>query len=305
MVYQDQYLQFTLTSHEDVMATYGFGESSRAVQQLQQGSIYTLWATDVGAFTFDTTLYGSHPFVIQVLSSGKAHGFMFMNSNALELTVSTNGDGRQSLGIQSTGGSMEIYVFGGPTPEEVIRQYLEVIGRPALVPHWSLGFHNCRWGYENIGYVEEVVANYSAAEIPLQTQWLDIDYMDKYLDFTLDPASFSQGAMTAFVTGLHDRGQNFVPIVDPGIYMRNNSYDTYTRGVADDVFIMSMDGVSPYLGQVWPGPTYFPDWFAPKTSDWWSNEFSLFRDMVAYDGIWIDMNEVANFCNQDGMDQVG
>lgn len=145
MVYLDQYLQFTLTSHEDVMATYGFGESTRAVQQLQEGKVYTLWATDVGAFTFDAALYGAHPFVIQVLSSGKAHGFMFLNSNAMELTLTTDEHGRQNVVIQSTGGAMDIYVFGGPTPEEVIRQYLEVIGRPALVPHWSLGFHNCRW----------------------------------------------------------------------------------------------------------------------------------------------------------------
>ena len=112
-----------------------------------------------------------------MLSSGKAHGFMFLNSNAMELTVSTDASGRQTLTVQSAGGAMEIYVFGGPTPEEVIRQYLDVIGRPALVPHWSLGFHNCRWGYPDVQYVEEVVANYSAANIPLQTQWMDIDYM--------------------------------------------------------------------------------------------------------------------------------
>lgn len=66
MVYQDQYLQFTLTSHEDTIASYGWGESTRAVQALQEGTVYTLWATDIGSFTFDTATYGTHPFVIQV-----------------------------------------------------------------------------------------------------------------------------------------------------------------------------------------------------------------------------------------------
>ena len=52
--------------------------------------------------------------------------------------------------------------------------------------------HNCRWGYPNIQYVEEVVANYSAANIPRETQWMDIDYMPSYLDLdlTLDPVHF-------------------------------------------------------------------------------------------------------------------
>ena len=34
-----------------------------------------------------------------------------------------------------------------------------------------------RWGYENAEYIGEVVRNYSRANIPLETQWADIDYM--------------------------------------------------------------------------------------------------------------------------------
>lgn len=228
---------------------------------------------------------------------------MFLNSNAMELTLTTHGD-RQRLTVQSAGGAMEIYVFGGPTPEEVIRQYLEVIGRPALMPHWSLGFHNCRWGYPDVQYVEAVVANYTAAGIPMQTQWMDIDYMDRYLDFTVDPISFSESDMTAFINGLHRNGQTFVPIVDPGIYVSDPDYDTFKTGMQQNVFLMDMEATKPYLGQVWPGPTYFPDWFSPNTSSWWSGEFSRFREVVQYDGVWIDMNEVANFCNVDGTAQV-
>jgi alpha-glucosidase (family GH31 glycosyl hydrolase) len=179
LVFQDQYVQFSLTSPDDVVATYGFGESTRTIQRLQTGTRYSLWASDIGSSNFNVSLYGSHPLIIQVLSSGKAHGVFFMNSNAMELTITVDENGRENLGIQSTGGILEFYVFGGPTPAEVVRQYLEVVGLPAMVPYWSLGFHNCRWGYESVGYVQEVVTNYSRANIPLQTQWMDIDYMNE------------------------------------------------------------------------------------------------------------------------------
>jgi alpha-glucosidase (family GH31 glycosyl hydrolase) len=44
------------------------------------------------------------------------------------------------------GGVLDIYVFLGPSPEDVIRQYHAVIGPPAMPPFWALGFHQCRCG---------------------------------------------------------------------------------------------------------------------------------------------------------------
>lgn len=52
-------------------------------------------------------------------------------------------------------------------------------------------------------------------------------------------------------------------------------------------------------GVVWPGVTAFPDWFNPNTQDWWNSEFANFFSAdngVNIDGLWIDMNEPANFC---------
>lgn len=52
-------------------------------------------------------------------------------------------------------------------------------------------------------------------------------------------------------------------------------------------------------GAVWPGVTVYPDWFNPDTQSWWNEEFARFFDEdngVDIDGLWIDMNEAANFC---------
>jgi len=45
--------------------------------------------------------------------------------------------------------------------------------------------------------------------------------------------------------------------------MRLLGYDAYEKGLEQDVFVKDITGGN-YLGQVWPGPTHFPDFLHPK-----------------------------------------
>ena len=78
--------------------------------------------------------------------------------------------------------------------------------------------------------------------------------MQDYYDFTYDAEMFPVDEMNRFVAKLHQNGQKFVPIIDPGIAVAVNhpDYEAYTEGIEKDLFIKNIEGEN-FLGQVWPG----------------------------------------------------
>lgn len=90
-----------------------------------------------------------------------------------------------TIGIKTiaVGGVMDIYLLRGSSPDEVMRQYYTIVGKPVLVPQWILGWNQCRYSYKSLADVKAVVAGYKAGDFPLDVMWSDVDYMKNYRNF--------------------------------------------------------------------------------------------------------------------------
>ena len=269
--------------------------------------------------TFPRNIYGSHPFYLDtryyavnpatgnltLVTSNEtnatadyvsySHGLYSRNAHAQEILLqSTN------ITWRLLGGSIDLYFYAGPTQPEVTKDYeMSAIGLPAMQQYFTFGFSQCRWGYANWTQLQEVIDNYKAAGIPLETIWVDIDYMNQYRDFDNDLNTYPYDEGEVFLNNLHDEGRHFVPIIDSAIYIPNpqnasDNYTTFDNGNDTGAFLTNPDG-SLYIGTVWPGYTVFPDWLGGG-GQWWTNEMTTYHGKIAYDGAWIDMSEAASFC---------
>ncbi|KAF2278737.1 putative alpha-glucosidase [Westerdykella ornata] len=294
IVFETQYVRLR-TSLPNNPALYGLGEHTDSLRLPTSGYSRTLWARDAGAVPQRSNLYGTHPVYFEHrVDSGNTHGVLMLNSNGMDIKIDNN-EG-QYLEYNMLGGVIDLYFLAGPDPFDVPRQYSEISQKAAMMPYWGFGFHQCRYGYSSIDEVAEVVANYSAHNIPLETMWTDIDYMDGYKVFTLGE-KFPLRKMREFVNHLHGNDQHYIVMVDPAVAYQD--YPAFNNGRDKDVFLKRNDG-SIYRGRVWPGVTAFPDWFHENTQGYWDNEFATFfsaENGVDIDALWIDMNEPSNFCN--------
>ncbi|KAM3431100.1 hypothetical protein MY4824_007301 [Beauveria thailandica] len=293
LVFESQYLRLR-TRLPAAPNLYGLGEHTDSMRLPTTDYTRTLWNLDNPGVGQNQNLYGSHPVYFDHRESGRTHGVFLLNSNGMDVRIDRDAGG-QYLEYNTIGGVFDFYFFAGPSPIDASKQYAQIAGLPALTPYSGLGFHNCRWGYTTIDEVADVVANYSAAKIPLETMWTDIDYMEGRAVFSLDPKNFPLDKVRSFIKGLHDNGQKYVVMVDPAVAAKD--YAPFHRGVDSNAFMMFKGDV--YRGVVWPGPAAYPDWFAANTSSYWNNEFAEFfspETGVDIDYLWIDMNEPSNFC---------
>ncbi|XP_062874741.1 lysosomal alpha-glucosidase [Trichomycterus rosablanca] len=287
LLFADQYLQLSTSLASSLVS--GFGEHYTQLTLDLNWTSITLWNRDMAPHS-DANLYGSHPFCLVQEGDGHAYGIFLLNSNAMEVALQP----MPAVTWVTIGGILDFYIFLGPDPQSVVRQYHEVIGYAMMPPYWSLGFHLCRWGYTSSNVTRSVVQRMHQAQFPLDVQWNDLDYADKKRVFTFDPQRF--GDLPEMVQEFHQQGMKYILILDPGISSSSppGSYKPFDDGERRGVFIKNLTGQT-LIGKVWPGPTAFPDFTNPECVSWWKECISDFHATVPFDGLWIDMNEPASF----------
>ena len=250
------------------------------------------------------TLYGAIPFM-QAHRKDSTVGVFWLNaaetwvdivkrkvtSNPLSLGIGAKTDTETHWFSES--GLLDVFVFLGPTPKDVVSQYSELTGYTQLPQQFAIAYHQCRWNYVTDEDVKDVDKKMDRHRIPYDVIWLDIEYTDGKKYFTWDAHTFPDPLGMQKQLDNHDR--KLVAIVDPHIKNEAN-YPVVDELKSKSLAVKNKDN-NIYEGWCWPGSSHWVDCFNPAAIEWWRSLFTYksFTGTASNAFIWNDMNEPSVF----------
>ena len=331
LVWDDETLSLRMDD-EDIV--YGLGENVRGINK--RGWIYVSDCSDEPDHHEDMhSLYGAHNFL---LIDGKETFGLFIDTPS-KVTFDIGYTKYDELRITVEDNAFELYVIEAPrlersektigttgtvtvadgekcamnewdtqdgfaeqdlsAPEQIVHEFRRLIGRSYIPPKWAFGYGQSRWSYMTAQEVREVARRYREHHLPLDMIYLDIDYMERYKDFTVDREAFPD--FEELVEEMKEQGIRLVPIIDAGVKIEKG-YDVYEEGIANGYFCKDEDGKEFVVG-VWPGRCHFPDMLNDEARRWFGRKYKVLLDM-GVEGFWNDMNEPVIFYSEKRLEEL-
>ncbi|KAK5857919.1 hypothetical protein PBY51_011128 [Eleginops maclovinus] len=279
------------------------------------GDAYRLFNLDVFAYDLHRRLglYGSVPLIV-AHKPDRTLGVFWLNASETFVNVHYRSadpqDGetprlkrrrrepQTDVHWLSESGLIDCLVLLGPGPQQLFKQYAQLTGYQALPPLFSLGYHQCRWNYDDEADVKAVDAGFDRHDIPYDVIWLDIEHTDGKRYFTWDPVAFPDPS--GLQRHLEGKKRKLVVISDPHIKV-DPDWSMYREARDGGHFVRNREGEI-YRGSCWPGESSYLDFSSAHTRAWYSRCFGLgkYKGSTSSLFVWNDMNEPSVF---DGPEQ--
>ncbi|MCH5202441.1 MAG: alpha-glucosidase [Oscillospiraceae bacterium] len=280
------YISLPLDSQDII---YGLGEQMGGINK--RGRKYRSFCSDDPYHTEEKeALYGAHNFFI--ISGKTTVGYFIDFPGQIHWDMGFMEEDKISITIDGT--NADIYVISGNGENEIVKDFRTIIGTSYMPPMWAFGYQQSRWSYPDKNEINRIIEGYEKAGIPLDTVYLDIDYMDNFKDFTINQKAFPD--FEKYVAELKEKGIRLIPIIDAGIKWEKG-FDVYEEGAKNNYFCKDRKG-NDFKAAVWPGICCFPDYLKADARRWFGDKF-LTLTKKGIQGFWIDMNEPALFYSKE------
>ncbi|XP_005211697.1 neutral alpha-glucosidase C isoform X4 [Bos taurus] len=296
-------LDFSLHGFEHLYGIPQHAESHQ-LKNTSDSDAYRLYNLDVYGYKIHDKMgiYGSVPYLL-AHKLGRTLGIFWLNASetlveiktepAVKYTLTQTGPvaAKQKVGSRtdvhwmSESGIIDVFLLTGPTPSDVFKQYSYLTGTQAMPPLFSLGYHQCRWNYEDEQDVKAVDAGFDEHDIPYDVMWLDIEHTEGKRYFTWDKKRFPNPKRMQDL--LRSKKRKLVVISDPHVKVDPN-YSVYAKAKEQGFFVRNHEG-GDFEGVCWPGPEQTMQKNAIHHGNWEHRElhniYGFYQQMATTEGL--------------------
>ncbi|WP_348825665.1 glycoside hydrolase family 31 protein [Flavobacterium aestuarii] len=279
----------TLKSDEQF---FGLGEKAGTLNR--RGKSYKMWNSDQPCYGVnEDPLYKSIPFFM----STNHYGIFFDNTYKTEFKFGSESNDYYSF--EAPNGEMVYYFMYGNDYKEIIKNYIDLTGKPIMPPKWALGFSQCRGNYTAENQAKEIASEFRKRKIPCDIIYQDIGWVEGLQDFDWKKSNYQNPK--EMVKKMGDQGFKMIISQDPVISQANKKQ--WEEANSNSYFtIDSRTGKSYDMPWPWGGNCGVVDFTKPEVADWWgSYQQKPLDDGVR--GFWTDMGEPA-WSNEDATDRL-
>jgi alpha-glucosidase len=275
---------------------YGLGDKTGPLDK--HGRRLRALALDALGYDAETSdpLYKHWPFMIgRDDASGIAFGLFYDTLAPVAFDLGCEHDNYHGLYryAEIDDGDLDYYVFVGPTIRDVVRKFVELTGRMAFGPRWSLGYANTAMSLTDAPDAQAQLATFveqmTEHGIPLSSFHFGSGYTSigrrRYV-FTWNRDKFP--APRAAIEKFKEKNARVVVNLKPCLLDDHPAY----RGVAArGAFVNDAATRKPCVSQFWDGEGAHVDFTHPEGIRWWQE--GLRKEVLDYgiDSGWNDNNE--------------
>ena len=217
--------------------------------------------------------YKNIPFYL----SSRMYGVFFHTSDYCKLSLADHSS--RSVQFLNDHATLDVFLIGGHTPEEILKGYRMLTGFPTMPPLWSFGIWMSRMTYFSADEVEEICdrlrkEHYPCDVIHLDTGWFRTDWL---CEWKFNPERFPDPK--AFISRLKEQGFKVslwqLPYVAQGAEQLKEAKDNHYISQPVKEEDTSTGGASNFSTLDYAGTI---DFTYPKATDWY--KYQLLKPLL-------------------------
>ncbi|MGM7724428.1 alpha-xylosidase [Metabacillus sp. Hm71] len=246
---------------------YGLGE--RFTPFVKNGQVVDIWNEDGG--TSSEQSYKNIPFYL----SNRGYGVLVNHPEKVSFEVGSEAVSKTQFSVE--GEYIEYFIIGGGTPKDVLSNYAELTGKPALPPAWSYGL----WLTTSFttDYNEETVNHFvdgmAERDIPLSVFHFDCFWMKEFewCNFEWDKDAFPEPE--AMLKRLKEKGLKICVWINPYIAEKSKLFDE----AAEKGYLLKKPNNDVWQWDLWQAGMGIVDFTNPAAAEWYRDKLKALLDM--------------------------